>query len=81
MRVTSVNALSGFRLELTFSDGVRGTVSVESRLFGPVFERLNDAGLFSQLRVGEFGAVCWPNGANLAPEGLYRLVESGVHAV
>lgn len=79
-RVTSVNALDGYRLDLTFSDGVRGTISVEDRLFGPVFEPLKDPKLFAQVRVDEFGAVCWPNGADLAPDALHRLVKSGAHA-
>jgi hypothetical protein len=79
-RVTAVIALEGYRLDVTFSDGVRGVVAVEDRLFGPMFEPLRSPEMFSQVRVDEFGAVCWPNGADLAPDGLYRLVTSGGNA-
>jgi hypothetical protein len=79
-RVTSVKALDGYKLEVTFSDGVCGTVSMESRLFGPVFEPLKDTSLFKQASVDEFGAVTWPTGADLAPDALYRVIQAGAHA-
>jgi len=79
-RVTSVIAVEGYRLDLTFSDGLRGVAALEGRLVGPMFEPLRRLELFAQVRVDEFGAVCWPNGADLAPDGLHRLVKSGTRA-
>jgi tRNA U34 5-methylaminomethyl-2-thiouridine-forming methyltransferase MnmC len=70
-RITFVKALSDWRLEVRFSDGTVGTVSLKDRLFGPVFEPLKDPAFFAQARVDEFGAICWPNGADLAPDALY----------
>jgi hypothetical protein len=71
-RVTSVQPRDKFRLYVEFSDGVRGEVSLAKRLFGPVFEPLKNPKLFVQVDVDEFGAVCWPNGADLAPDALHR---------
>ncbi len=62
----------GYRLRVEFDDGTNGIVALEQRLFGPVFEPLRDPALFAQARVDEFGAVCWPNGADLAPDALYQ---------
>lgn len=73
-RVVRVSAGQGYTLEVEFANGVSGTVDLSSRLFGPVFEPLRDPVLFSQVRVDEYGAVCWPNGADLAPDGLYRTI-------
>jgi hypothetical protein len=73
-RVVSVRAIEGYRLEVEFDDRTRGVVSLEDRLFGPVFEPLRDRALFEQVFVDEFGAVCWPNGADLAPDGLYSRI-------
>jgi hypothetical protein len=70
--VALVRALSEFRLEVTFDDGTSGIVSLKGRLFGPVFEPLRDPVLFAQASVDEFGAICWPNGADLAPDALYE---------
>jgi hypothetical protein len=79
-RVTAVRALEGYRIEVVFDDGTRGSVSLESRLFGPVFEPLRDPVAFAQVRVDEFGAVSWPNGADLAPDALYDQVKQQVQA-
>ena len=73
MRVTEVKPRDGFRLEVVFADGRTVEVALGDRLFGPVFEALRDPDLFRQVGVDQFGAVCWPNGADLAPDALYRL--------
>ena len=72
-RVASVKPLSGFRIEVRFNDETAGELNLSERLFGPVFEPLaRDPELFRQVSVDELGAVCWPNGADLAPDSLYR---------
>lgn len=60
-----------YRLEVEFSDGTRGVVDLADRLFGPMFEPLRDEKLFAKANVDEFGAIVWPNGADLAPDALY----------
>ena len=72
--VISVRPLEGARLQITFDDGTEGSVCLRDRLFGPVFEPLQDPALFDQVFVDEFGAVCWPNGADLAPDALYERI-------
>jgi hypothetical protein len=75
-RIVFVKAEPDWKLEVTFSDGARGVVSLKDRLFGPVFEPLKDPAFFRQVRIDEFGAVCWPNGADLAPDALYETIKS-----
>ena len=75
-RVVSVRPLNGYRLDVKFDDGMHGVVSLEDRLFGPIFEPLHDGAVFGQVFVDEFGAVCWPNGADLAPDALYRQIRA-----
>ena len=70
-RITKISALSGHRLMVQFDDGVSGTINLSSELFGPIFEPLKDEALFAQVRLDEFGAPCWPNGADLAPDAIY----------
>ncbi len=76
-QVVGVEALEGHRLRVRFADGVEGIVPMEKRLFGPVFEPLRDWEVFRQVRVDEFGAPCWPNGADLAPDALYEQLRNG----
>jgi hypothetical protein len=73
-RVVTVVVRDDYRLDVEFSDGLRGEVSLKDRLFGPLFVPLRDPALFAQAAVDEFGAVCWPNGADLAPDALYKQI-------
>ena len=59
-------------LFVRFEDGTSGEVDLSARLFGPMFEPLRDMDLFNQVRVDEFGAPSWPNGADLAPDAIYE---------
>jgi len=66
-------------LRLTFSDGVCGEVGVLDRMHGPVFEHARTPEGFAQVMVDrETGTVCWPGGADLAPDTLYTRIQSGV---
>jgi len=71
-KVSKVKALAGFRLYVEFEDGTHGKVDLSDRLFGPMFEPLKNAKVFAQAGIDEFGAICWPNGADLAPDALYE---------
>jgi hypothetical protein len=70
-RVVEVIPLPNYRLQVRFEDGTAGIVSLEDELFGPVFEPLKDVSFFEQVGIDEFGAICWPNGADLAPDAMY----------
>mgnify|MGYP001114178301 CR=1 FL=1 len=74
-RVKSVEPLSGFRLAVEFEDGVSGIVDLSGELFGEMFEPLRDEAYFRQVGIDEFGVVCWPNGADLAPDALHKAIE------
>ena len=76
IRVTQVETGPDWTLHVTFSDGVGGRVSLKDRLFGPVFEPLRDPSVFAQAFVDEYGAVCWPGGADLAPDALHDRVRA-----
>lgn len=78
-RVVEVRPLDGYRLWLRFQDGVSGIVDLSAELWGPVFEPLKDEALFAQVSVHpELDTVTWPNGADLAPEFLYRAAQQHV---
>jgi len=76
-QVTEVRVLDGYRLGVTFDDGVSGVVDVSTFVAsgGPIFGPLQNRALFEQVRVKtELGTIYWPNGADIAPETLYELV-------
>ena len=71
-RVVRVSTGNGYTLDVVFADGTSGQIDLTSSLFGPVFEPLKEPTFFSQVRIDEYGVICWPNGADLAPDALYR---------
>ena len=79
-RVVKGRALPGYRLEVEFSDGIHGVLDYADRLVGPVFEGLRDPARFAEVGIDEFGAVCWPNGADLAPDAMYARLTLGSSA-
>ncbi len=72
-RVSSVRALPGFRLAVQFVDGTEGEVDLSRRVASAqagVFSQLRDPLLFEQVFL-DYGAVTWPSGIDLAPDGMY----------
>jgi hypothetical protein len=71
-KATSVRVVAPFVIEVTFNDGYRREVDIEPLMWGEVFSPLRDPALFAQAAVDPAGgSVCWPTGADLAPEFLY----------
>lgn len=74
LHATRVVPLRGYRLRVEFSDGVVKDVDLSGELYGEVFEPLRAEEVFVQAAVSpETGTVEWPNGADFAPEFLYRI--------
>jgi len=74
--VADVKVLHDFVVRLRFSDGTVGDLDLLPHLWGPVFQPLrDDPAMFAQVRVDpEARTIVWPNGADLAPEALHRMV-------
>jgi hypothetical protein len=67
--VVSADYAGEYRILLHFSDGVSKTVDFSRWLSGKVFQPLRDYAEFRRFFVAG-GTVCWPNGADIAPETL-----------
>jgi hypothetical protein len=77
--ITDVEVPRHGTLRIRFADGLEGEVEVLDRMHGPVFERARTAAGFVDVRVDtELGTVCWPGGADLAPDTLYERIRTGV---
>src|SRR5581483_11786361 len=74
LHVRGVSYISDYRLRLEFSDGVVKEVDLSEELYGEVLEPLKDPGVFMQVEVNqETNTIEWPNGADFAPEFLYKI--------
>jgi len=75
LHITSAQVTSDHSLYLRFDDGTHGEVNLAGELTGSIFEELLDPEHFKQASVHpKLLTVCWPNGADFAPEFLKSLV-------
>ncbi len=72
LEVTHAEYLEGYKLRLTFNNGVTKVVDLYSSLDGEVFAPLKDIEYFKRFSI-KFNTVEWENGADFAPEYLYEL--------
>jgi hypothetical protein len=66
--------LGEWQLAVTFNDGLSGLVDLSALVHGAnagVFEELRDLAFFGSAFL-DCGAVTWPNGADLAPDAMYK---------
>lgn len=74
-RVAKAKFLRPYVIHLLFSDGTEGDVDLGGELYGELFEPLKDPAMFAKFVIHpDFHTLCWPNGADLAPEFLYERV-------
>lgn len=66
---------SGFCLELTFKDGLKGAFDLTPRLeqgrVGGVFDALTDPKIFKQAKIVD-GVLTWPGEIDVAPDALWQ---------
>jgi hypothetical protein len=73
-RVVKAKACGAHSLDLTFKDGTHKPVNLLPLLDGPVFGPLRDPKYSATVELDSLaGTVVWPNGADIAPETLYKL--------
>ena len=71
-KVVQAEHRGGFRVYVFFNDSTENTIDFEPWLVGPVFEPLRDPVYFQRFFI-DGGTVIWPNGADIAPETLYKV--------
>lgn len=72
--VKEARYIEGYKLEIIFEDGKKGVVDLQDYLRkGGLFNRFSDLEYFKQFYLNkELGALCWPDGLDIAPETLYH---------
>ena len=63
-----------FTVWVRFKDGLEGEIDLREEFDGPIFEPLKDIDFFKSFNI-EGHTLHWENGADFAPEYLYKLVE------
>ena len=84
-RPTNVEAISGFRLHLTYPDGVEGVIDLSGDVGRGVFAPLADEAFFRTVQIGEFGQIAWSEEIEICPDAAYheitrKLATQTIHA-
>ena len=77
--IITARHIEGYKLELTFENGMKGAANLEGYIKkGGVFGRFSDPEYFKKFFVNkELGALCWPDGVDIAPETLFNMATGG----
>jgi len=71
-KITEAKYERDYIIRVRFLDGTEGDIDLRDELYGLIFEPLQDLDVFKQVFVHpDFHTLCWPNGADLAPEFVY----------
>ncbi|MBM4144429.1 MAG: DUF2442 domain-containing protein [Lentisphaerae bacterium] len=74
-KVVDASYRHDYVIRVRFADGAEGNVDLRAELHGEVFEPLLDIRVFQDFAIHpDFHTLCWPNGADLAPEFLYEKI-------
>jgi hypothetical protein len=76
-RLLAFSVLPDWQLAVKFNDGSSGIVDLSALANGPdagIFEALRDPSFFAQAYL-DCGAVAWPNGADLAPDAMFKEIQ------
>ena len=71
-RPNQVEALSGFRIRVTYPDGTDGIVDLSADVGRGVFAPLADEAFFRTVHVGRFGQIAWSEDIEICPDAAYQ---------
>ena len=75
LEVTKAEYLDGYRVKLLFSNGETKIVDLSQSLNGVIVAPLKDIEFFKRFVI-KFNTIEWENGADFAPEYLYKIGEA-----
>lgn len=71
-RAVRFEIVAHYMVRLKFDDGTERVIDFKPILTGPIFGPLKDKKLFDRVALDPiFGALEWPNGADISPAVLY----------
>ena len=72
-RPTKVEPLSGYRLRLSYPDGVEGILDLSADVArGGVFAPLSDEAFFRTAHVGQYGQISWSEEIEICSDAAYK---------
>lgn len=70
-RPSSVEALPGFRLRLSYQDGTVGVIDLSGEVGVGVFAPLADESFFRTVHLGRYRQIAWTEDLEICPDSAY----------
>jgi hypothetical protein len=75
LEVVNVTYIENYKIWLEFNDGKSGIADLSESLWGNIFEQVKNPEYFKSFKLSSImNTIEWDNGADLAPEYLYELI-------
>lgn len=71
-RPIKIEALSGYRLRVTYPDGTAGVIDLSADVGRGVFAPLADEEFFQTVHIGRFGQIAWSEDIEICPDAAYQ---------
>ena len=78
IRPNKVEALSGFRIHLTYNDGTAGIVDLSADVGHGVFAPLADEAFFQTVHTSSYGQIAWSEEIDICPDTAYQEIVAGM---
>ena len=71
IRPTKVTPLTGYRINISFTDEVEGIIDLSDSVGKGVFTPLRDEAFFSTVYIGDYGQIAWSDEIEICPDAAY----------
>lgn len=74
-KIKEIQYKGKYTYHIQFEDDRKGNINFQPFLWGEVFEPLKDESFFRKAFIDRTsGTITWPNGVDIAPETLYKVL-------
>ena len=71
-RPNKIEALSGFRIRVAYSDGTEGVIDLSADVGRGLFAPLADEEFFQTVHIGRFGQIAWSEDLEICSDAAYQ---------
>ena len=72
LRPIKIEPLSGYRIHLTYTDGIEGVIDLSADVGRGVFAPLADEAYFRTVHIGQYGQIAWSEDIEICPDAAYE---------
>ena len=71
LRPAKIEPLPGYRIRLTYPDGVEGIIDLTADVGRGVFAPLADEAFFRTVHIGQYGQIAWSEDIEICSDSAY----------